>query len=150
MIGTRTREDDDDDWRHFQFGSQRSGRSVIGSLYSWHRSGGSTEDDPIGPVRPSAAPTMAGGTISHKATAIDFSRMISAYLADLEDKEWVDLTPIPAIPLEPAPPTFPLPTAKAKSSSSAKSCKRKDAREHLTFPSSARAGRGTSRGACYR
>src|ERR1700761_2095263 len=86
------------------------------------QSGGGTEDDPVGPVTTSDATTIAGGTISHKATAVDFLHKISADSAELEAEEWTDLTPIPAILLEPAPPAFPPSTAKAKSSSSALRC----------------------------
>ena len=83
---------------------------------------------------------MGGGdTISRKATAIDFSRMILSESADIDDEEWVDPTLIPATPLETAPPVFPPPIAKTKSSS-AKSRKRKEARAHVPFPSSVAEG----------
>jgi hypothetical protein len=101
-------------------------------------SGGGTEDDPVGPVTPSAANTNTN-TLPHntKLTAVDFSRTISSDSTDLDDEEWVDPTPIPPTPLETAPPAFPPPIiAKTKSSSSAKSRKRKEARAHVPFPSS--------------
>ncbi|KAN0134671.1 hypothetical protein V8E53_007456 [Lactarius tabidus] len=101
-------------------------------------SGGGTEDDPVGPVTPSAANTNTN-TLPHnmKPTAVDFSRTISSDSTDLDDEEWVDPTPIPPTPLETAPPAFPPPIiAKTKSSSSAKSRKRKEARAHVPFPSS--------------
>ena len=112
-------------------------------------SGGGTEDDPVGPITPSAAagPTA---TIPHnnnnnkKLAAVDFSsRTISSTSTDLDDEEWVDPTPIPPTPLESAPPTsFPPPIiAKTKSSSSAKSRKRKEPRvAHVPFPSSVAEG----------
>ena len=114
-------------------------------------SGGGTEDDPVGPITPSAAggPTV---TIPHnnnnnnnnKLAAVDFSsRTISSTLTDLDDEQWVDLTPIPPTPLESTPPTtFPPPIiAKTKSSSSAKSRKRKEPRvAHVPFPSSGAEG----------
>lgn len=91
-------------------------------------SGGGTEDDPVGPVIPSAAPTMGGGgTIARKATRFDFSRTISLDAAEIDDEEWIDPTPIPATSLETAPRVFPPPIAKTKSSSSAKSRKLKEA-----------------------
>ncbi|KAN0141543.1 hypothetical protein V8E53_000005 [Lactarius tabidus] len=57
---------------------------------------------------------------------------------DLDDEEWVNPTPIPpTTPLEPAPPTFPPPIiAKTKSSSNAKSRKRKEACAPVPLPSS--------------
>ena len=93
-------------------------------------SGGGTEDDPVGPITPSptAGPTA---TIPHnnnkKLAAVDFSsRTISSTSTDLDDEEWVDLTPIPPTPLESAPPTAFTPPiiAKTKSLSSAKSRER--------------------------
>ena len=109
-------------------------------------SGGGTEDDSVGPITPSAAGSTA--TIPHnkkkKLTAVDFSsRTISSTSTDLDDEEWVDPTPIPRTPLESAPPTaFPPPIiAKTKSSSSAKSRKRKEPRvAHVPFPSSVAEG----------
>ena len=74
-----------------------------------------------------------------KATAIDFSRMISLNLANIDDKEWVDPTLIPTKPLETALPVFPLPITKTKSSS-AKSRKRKEAHAHVPFPLSVAEG----------
>jgi cysteine protease ATG4 len=103
-------------------------------------SGGGTEDDPVGPVTPSAANT---NTLPHntKLTGVDFSRTISSESTDLDDEEWVDPTLIPPTPLETAPPAFPPPIiAKTKSSSSAKSRKRKEARAHVPFPSSVAEG----------
>ena len=110
-------------------------------------SGGGTEDDPVGPITPSAAGSTA--TIPHnnnnkKLAAVDFSsRTISSTSTDLDDEEWVDLTSIPPTPLESAPPaSFPPPIiAKTKSSSSAKSRKRKEPRvTHVLFPSSVAEG----------
>lgn len=121
------------------------------------QSGGGTEDDPVGPVTPSAAAApMAGRTISRikppnaAVAVVDFSRTISADSGDLDDdEEWVDPTPIPPTPLETAPPAFPdaamlqapppppMMMAKTKSSSSTKSRKRKEARAHVPFPTSA-------------
>ncbi|KAF8269972.1 hypothetical protein EI94DRAFT_1699158 [Lactarius quietus] len=57
------------------------------------------------------------------------SRSISSDLADLNDEERVDPTPIPPMPLETSPPAFPLP--KSKSSSGTKSRKRKEHRTHV-------------------
>ena len=49
------------------------------------------------------APTIGGGgTISRKATTVDFLHTISSDLADLDNEEWVDPTPIPTTPLETA------------------------------------------------
>jgi hypothetical protein len=101
-------------------------------------SGGSTEDDPVGPVMPSATNTNTN-TLPHntKLTAVDFSCTISLDSTDLDDEEWVDPTAIPPMPLKTAPPAFPPPIiAKTKSSSSVKSHKRKEACAHVPFPSS--------------
>jgi hypothetical protein len=103
-------------------------------------SSGGTEDDFVGPVTPSAANTNTN-TLPHntKPTAVEFSRTIPSDSTDLGDEEWVgvDPTPIPTTPLDPAPPAFPpLIIAKTKSSSSAKSRKRKEVRAHVPFPSS--------------
>ncbi|KAH9020204.1 hypothetical protein EDB85DRAFT_532534 [Lactarius pseudohatsudake] len=140
-----TREDDEDsDGDFFD-----AGDAIIGDRFSLRaasesgQSGGGTEDDPVGPVTPSAAPPMSGGTISRKPNAVDFSRTISADSGDLDDEEWVDPTPIPPTPLEPVPPAFPpAMIAKTKSSSSAKSRKRKEARATVPvpFPSSVAEG----------
>jgi cysteine protease ATG4 len=103
-------------------------------------SGGGTEDDPVGPVTPSAA---NNNSLPHntKPTAIEFSRTISSDSTDLDDEEWVDPTPIPPTPLETSPPAFPPPIiAKTKSSSSGKSRKRKEPRAHVPFPSSVQEG----------
>ncbi|KAH9016405.1 hypothetical protein EDB83DRAFT_2508558 [Lactarius deliciosus] len=120
-----TREDEEDSDDFFD-----AGDAIIES----GQSGGGTEDDPVGPVTPSAAPPMSGGTISRKPNAIP---------ATSTTEEWVDPTPIPATPLEPVPPAFPPPMmAKTKSSSSAKSRKRKEARATVPvpFPSSVAEG----------
>ena len=91
------------------------------------QSRGSTEDGPVGPVTPSTVPTIGGGgTISRKATTVDFSRTISSDSAGLDDEEWVDPAPIPATPIETVPPAFPPPITKTKLSSSAKSRMRKE------------------------
>jgi cysteine protease ATG4 len=130
------REDEDEDGSDDFFDA---GDAVIGRTES--ESGG-TEDDPVGPVTPSAAAPTSDRTHSRKQQPnANFSRTISADSADLDlddDEEWVDPTPIPPTPLETAPPAFPPPPvmAKAKSSSSAKSRKRKEARAHVPFPSS--------------
>ena len=51
------------------------------------QSGGSTEDDPVGPITPSTAPTIGGGgTISRKSTAVHFSCTISSDSVDLTTK----------------------------------------------------------------
>ena len=65
---------------------------VIGFPYTQHRRAAraeaGTEDDPVGPVTPSAVPTIGGsGTISRKATTVEFSRTISSDSADLDDEE---------------------------------------------------------------
>ena len=139
-----TREDEEEEDSDDFFDA---GESAVGDRHSLRaasesgQSGGGTEDDPVDPVTPSAGPTMGGGgTISRKATAVDFSRTISSDSADLDDEEWVDPTPIPPTPLETAPPAFPPPIAKTRSSSSAKSRKRKEARAHVPFPSSVAEG----------
>ena len=80
-------------------GDRLSLRAASESGQSQSGSGGGTEDDPVGPVTPSAAagPTA---TIPHnnnnkKLTAVDFSsRTISSTSMDLDDEEWVDPTPI--------------------------------------------------------
>ena len=100
-------------------------------------SGGSTEDDPVGPVTPGAGagPTVAI-THNNKPTAVTFSSLtISLASTDLDDEEWVDPTPTPPMPLESAPPTaFPPPIiAKTKSSGIAKSWKRKELRVAHTY-----------------
>ena len=88
---------------------------------------GGTEDDPVGPVTPSAGPTIgSGSTISREVTTVDFSCMISSDLVHLEDEEQVNPTPIPTTPLKTVPPAFPPPITKTKLSSSAKSQKRKE------------------------
>ena len=139
---TREDEEEEDSDDFFDAGEGAVGDRLSSRAASESgQSGGGTEDDPVGPVTPSAAPTMGGGgTISRKATAVNFSRTISSDSADLDDEEWVDPTPIPATPLETAPPVFPPPIAKTKSSSSAKSRKRKEARAHVPFPSSVAEG----------
>jgi hypothetical protein len=95
-------------------------------------SGSGTEDDPVGPVMPSAG----SPTIPHHSKATNFSRTISSDSTDLDDKEWVDPMPIPPMPLEPAPPII----AKTKSSSSAKGRKRKEPHVHVPSPSSIQEG----------
>jgi hypothetical protein len=83
-------------------------------------SGSGTEDDPDGPVTPSVANT---NTLPHnnKPSAVDFSRTISSDSTDLDNKKWVDPTPIQATPLDPAPPAFLPPIiTKTKLSSTAK------------------------------
>ena len=141
-------EEGSDDFFDAGEGAVIGGRGVSSRAESESgQSGGGTEDDPVGPVTPSAAPTMVdGGTISRKPNAVNFSRTISADSADSndldDDEEWVDPTPIPPTPLETVPPAFPPPPviAKTKSSSSAKSRKRKEARAPVPFPSSATEG----------
>ena len=71
---------------------------VIGFPYAQHRRAARAEaaqDDPIGPITPSAVPTIgsSSGTISCKATTVNFLCMISSDSADLDDEEWVDPTP---------------------------------------------------------
>ncbi|KAF8269983.1 hypothetical protein EI94DRAFT_1798666 [Lactarius quietus] len=114
-------------------------------FWRWRRtsesgqSGAGTEDDPVAPVTPSAAPSSTISQQQRKATAadVDLSRTRSSDSADLDDEEWVDPTPIPPTPHELSPPAFPPPIiAKSKSSSSTKSRKRKDYRAHVSFPSS--------------
>jgi len=140
-----TREDEDEEDSDGDFFDAGDG-AVIGDRVSSRtasesgQSGGGTEDDPVGPVTPSAAPSMARGTMSRKANSVNFSRTMSADSGDLDDEEWVDPTPIPATPLETVPPAFPnaVPVppmmAKAKSSSSGKSRKRKEARAPVPVP----------------
>ena len=138
-----TREVEEEEGSDYVFDA---GEGTVGDHLYLHaasesgQSGGGTEENPVRPVTPSAAPTMAGGIISRKATAVDFSHTISSDSADLDDEEWVDPTPIPATPLETAPPVFPPPIAKTRSSSSAKSRKHKEARAQGPFPSSAAEG----------
>ena len=78
---------------------------------------------------------MGSGTISCTVTTVNFLRTISPDSADLDNEEWVNPTPIPATPLKIAPPVFPPPISKTKSSNSAKSRQRKEAHEHVPFPS---------------
>ncbi|KAF8269991.1 hypothetical protein EI94DRAFT_1699168 [Lactarius quietus] len=109
------------------------------------QSGVGTEDDPVGPVTPSAVPTMPSSTRKATVVDVDFSRTISSDSVDLDDEEWVDPTPILPTPLEPSPPAFPPPViAKSKSCSSTKSRKRKEHPAHVPFPSSV--VEGASRG----
>lgn len=147
---TREDEDEDSDGDFFDAGDDAVINDRVSSRAASKsgQSEGDTEDDPVGPVTPSAAPTMAGGTISRKPNAVSFARTISADSGDLDDEEWVDPTPIPATPLETMPPAFPnaalMPPmmTKAKSSSSGKSRKRKEARAPVPvpFPSSTSEG----------
>ena len=117
--------------------------------------GGSTEDDPVGPVTPSAVggPTATIPRNNNKPTAVDFSsRTISSASTDLDDEEWVNPMPIPPTPLEPdLPIVFILPIiTKTKSPDSAKS---RSERSHVRMYRSRRAwrkvrkrtGRDTSR-----
>ena len=117
--------------------------------------GGITEDDPVGPVTPSAVggPTATIPRNNNKPTAVDFSsRTISSASTDLDDEEWVNPMPIPPTPLEPdLPIVFILPIiTKTKSPDSAKS---RSERSHVRMYRSRRAwrkvrkrtGRDTSR-----
>jgi cysteine protease ATG4 len=117
------------------------------------QSEGDTEDDPVMPMTPGPTVTNTADatTPQRKVHAVSFSRTTSADDGDLDDEEWVDPTPIPATPLDATPPTFPttggrgdtVPVppmmAKAKSSGSTKSRKRKEARPFVPFPSSSQA-----------
>jgi hypothetical protein len=101
------------------------------------QSGGGTDDDPIGPVTPSAAPTKASHTIL-KTPPPSIFRIQSQWT--LDDDE-VDPMPLPVTLLEPALPAFlPPMVAKAKSSISVKSLKSREASPNLPFPSSAAEG----------
>ncbi|KAN0133892.1 Peptidase family C54 domain containing protein [Lactarius tabidus] len=126
------REDDDEDSSDDFFDASEGACDQSGS-------GGGNEDDPVGPVTPSAANTK---TLAHnsKPIAVDFTRTISPDSVDLDDEEWVDPTPIPATSLEPAPPAFPPPIVKTKSPSSAKSQKPKEASVYAPFPSNVTQG----------
>ena len=132
-------------------GDRLSLRAASESGQSQSGSGGGTENDPVGPVTPSAAAgptaTIPHNNKNNKLTAVDFSsRTISSTSTDLDDEEWVDPTPIPPTPLESAPPTaFPPPIiAKTKSTSSAKSRKRKEPRvAHVTVPFPSSVAEGT-------
>ena len=146
-VDTREEEEEEDSDDFFDAGEgavvgDRSSRAASESS----QSGGGTEDDPVGPTTPSATAAPQSNPISHKTTAVvGFSRTISSDSADIDDddEEWVDPTPIPATPLEPAPPAFPPPiVTKTKSSSSAKSSrKRKEARAaNVPFPSNVMEG----------
>ena len=87
-------EEDSDDF--FEGGEGAVGdRLSLSAASERSQSGGGTEDDPVGPVTLSAVLIMGSGTMSRKATTVDFSRTISSDSADLEDEEWVDPTPIP-------------------------------------------------------
>ena len=99
--------------------------------------GGGTEDDPVGPVTPSAAASpIVAVTHNSNPTAVDFlSPTILSASTDLDDEEWVDPTPIPPTPLESAPPTaFPPPIIAKTKSLSAKSRKGKEPRVARTVP----------------
>ena len=101
------------------------------------QSGGGTEDDPVGPVTPSAAASpIVAVTHNSNPTAVDFlSPTILSASTDLDDEEWVDPTPIPPTPLESAPPTaFPPPIIAKTESLSAKSRKGKEPRVARTVP----------------
>ena len=81
--------------------------------------------------------TNLGGSISHQATLVELICAISSDLAEFDEEECQRVRPpIPATPLEPAPPAFPPSIiAKIKSSSNTKSRKRKEARVNVPFPS---------------
>ena len=124
---THVHEEEEDSDNFFKGGEGAvSNRLSLSAASERSQSGGSTEDDPVGPVTLSAVLIMGSGTMSRKATTVDFSRTISSDSADLEDEEWVDPTPIPTMPLEMLPPAFPPPITKTKLSSSTKSRKRKE------------------------
>ena len=85
-----TREDEEEEGSDQVF---EMGEGSIGNHLSLRvaseciQSRGSTEDAPVGPVTPSAAPTTgSGSTISRKVTAVDFLCTISSGLADLTTK----------------------------------------------------------------
>jgi cysteine protease ATG4 len=147
-------EEDDSDGDFFDAGDGAAIDDRVSSRTASKsgQSEGDTEEDPVGPMTPgpmnSSSPvaTPDTATAPRKANAVSFSRTVSADDGDLDDEEWVDPTPIPATPLDAAPPPLPNPAtpppmmAKAKSSSSAKSRKRKEARAPVPFPSSAAEG----------
>ncbi|KAI0245661.1 hypothetical protein BJV78DRAFT_1287349 [Lactifluus subvellereus] len=150
-----TEEEDDSDGDFFDAGDGAANDDRISSRAASKsgQSEGDTEDDPVGPMTPcpmgasSPVNTPDGAAAPRKANAVSFTRSVSTDDGDLDDEEWVDPTPIPATPLDAAPPPFPTagtpsPTTmtKVKSSSSAKSRKRKDARAPVPFPSSAAEG----------
>ena len=140
---TRGEDEEDSSDNFFDAGEGAVIASDHLSLRAASESGQSgTEDDPVSLVTPSAAggPTATILHNDNKQTAVDLSsRTISSASTDLDDKEWADLTPILPTLLESATPTAfpPRIIAKTKSSSSAKSRKRKELRvAHVPFPPS--------------
>jgi hypothetical protein len=81
-------EDSSDDFFDAGEGTVIHDRLSLGAVSESGQSGsgGGAEDNPFGPVTPSAGcPTI----LHHgKATAVDFSRTISSDLTDLVDEEW--------------------------------------------------------------
>ena len=98
------------------------------------QSGGGTEDDSVGPVTPSAAPTMSSSTISRNPPSSTFcarshrTRRTSTTKSGSTRRRY------------PQRRSSPLPIAKTKSSNSAKSRNRKEAHVHMPFPSSVAEG----------
>ena len=144
---TRGEDEEDSSDNFFDAGEGAVIASDHLSLRAASESGQSgTEDDPVSLVTPSAAagPTATILHNDNKPTAVDLSsRTISSASTDLDDKEWADLTPIPPTLLESATHTAfpPRIIAKTKSSSSAKSRKRKELRvAHVPFPPSVAEG----------
>ena len=116
------------------------------------------EDDPVGPMTPGSttkivtSSTPVAENASRKTHAVSFTRAASASTdgGDLDDKEWLDPTSVPAMPLDATPPSKALfqrgaasaPVApmmaktKSSSSNSGKSRKhRKEARAPAISPS---------------
>ena len=93
---TRDEDEEEDSSDHFfdagegaVIGPDRlSLRAASESGQSQSGSGGGTEDDPVGPVTPSAAGPTATIPHNNKPTAVDFRRARSS--TDLDDEEWVD------------------------------------------------------------
>ena len=85
-------------------------------------------------------PASPSHIATNKQSAMNFSSCtISSDLADLDDREWVDPTPIPATLLELVPPVFTPPRlapniVNTKSSSNTKSRIRKEPRAHARVP----------------
>jgi hypothetical protein len=102
------------------------------------RAGSAPKTIPVQPVTHSTGLSISSRKIPRKLISANFSSTTLTDPADLNDEEWVNLTPMPSMPLEPVPPAFPpLPIVKTKSSSSSKSCKHKGAGTHVMFASSA-------------
>ena len=99
------REDEEEDSSYSFFDAGEG--LVIGGDYLSSRaasesgqSSGGTEDDPVGTVMASA-----GCTTTHQAQIDRRGHFITHNIIPLDDnvEEWVDPTPIPTPPLEPAP-----------------------------------------------